>query len=472
MRARQARLARLRQDDATVLDRLYGTAYEDVRFPAPREFGDVEAADVLRFTLGLARALFDAGARTRDIQTAVIAVTATWGMQYLEVGIGGRSVQLQYAPPGRRPTVAFLALGSEDTRDLDRLAALQRLTTRIAATRMGCDEAAPALRRLTSGGSRWPWWFGLAGGALLAAMLCLLASGTVRAACVSPLVFLVAERASWTLGRSGLPSFYVTTLRTACVMAAVITLIDAGALSGPEGASVVAANVILMLPILSVVSLTEDAIDGFPSMAAVRAVGLAAFVAALVSGILITGFLLRGADTDARHTSLTALPVVLTLVTSCIGSLGNTVFMGGGPRLVPWGMATGLLGATVKVAGTSTLHWSTPLATGLATAAMGTVAAAAAPRTGIPARAVVIPGIAGGVLPGPDLYRGMLQLLLGVPGAGGYLLTTVTAVAAIGVGTVLGTIVGAGAERQWWRYRHTASGGAGVRGVPDGSGRG
>jgi hypothetical protein len=76
-----------------------------------------------RGVLHLGRELFRAGSSPRDIQTAVVAVTARWGMQNLEVDISGRSLQVQYAPPRRAPVVMLVVLGSEDTRDLSRLTA-------------------------------------------------------------------------------------------------------------------------------------------------------------------------------------------------------------------------------------------------------------------------------------------------------------------------------------------------------------
>lgn len=333
---RQARLDRLRQNEGTLLDRLYGTAYESVSFPPPRDFEDGQAAETLRFVLHLGRELFLAGSSTRDIQTAVVAVTATWGMQNLEVDISGRSLQVQYAPPRRAPVVMLIVLGSEDTRDLSRLTALERLTVRIVATRLAPADARAALDRLVAAPTRWPWWFTLGGGAVLAAMLCVLASGTARA----------------------------------------------------------------------------------------------------------------------------ALPVRLTLVTSGIGALGNAVFMGGGPRLVPWAMAAALVGAGVKMFGMAQLDWSAPLATGLATTVMGAVSTAIGPPAGVPARAVLIPGIAGSVLPGPDLYRSMLQLVLCVPGAHQYVVTTLASVAAIGVGGVLGSPLGAGSERMRGRSPQARTSGA------------
>ncbi|GAA3012341.1 hypothetical protein JCM13580A_37720 [Streptomyces drozdowiczii] len=454
--ARQARLDRLRQDDATLLDRLHATPYENVVFPPAREYGEDAAAGVLRFSLRLGHELFGAGAATRDIQTAVVAVTAAWGMQHLEIVVSGCALHLQYAPPGRPPVVMQAVLASDDSRDLSRLTALQGLTARIAATRLPHDEAAEALDRIVSAPARWPWWFTVGGGAVLASMLCVLASGTVRAALLAPLLFLVSNRVAWALTRTGLASFFVTAVQIALLMAGTMALIHPGVLSGREGASLLAANMILLLPILTVVSLTEDAIDGFRPMAAARTVSLVAFLTAAACGVLTVAFLVPGLDASARTTTLTALPVWLTLVTSGIGALGNAVFMGGGPRLVPWAVAAAVTGACVKLLGTTQLDWTAPLAIGVATAAMGLAAGALAPRAGAPARAILIPGIAGAVLPGPDLYRSLLQLLLHTPGAGTYLALTLASTAAIGVGAVLGTVLGAGGERQWRRRLHPA----------------
>ncbi|WP_228989121.1 hypothetical protein [Streptomyces sp. DH8] len=44
---------------------------------------------------------------------------------------------------------------------------------------------------------------------------------------------------------------------------------------------------------------------------------------------------------DARNTAFRALPLALSLVTSAVGALGNAIFMGGPPRLLPWAAGAG-----------------------------------------------------------------------------------------------------------------------------------
>ncbi|MYR35938.1 threonine/serine exporter family protein, partial [Streptomyces sp. SID4944] len=360
-RARREQLARLRDNESTLLDRLYGTEFEGYSFPAPHDVDERTAVACIRFALRHGRELFLAGAETRAIESAIVAVTARWGMDHMTVDVTARTIQAQYAPPGERPLTMMMETGSEDSRDLRQLGDLSALTHRVLDEGLRPLDAERELTRIISLKGYWPWWTKVLGGALLAAMLCVLASGTPKAAVVAPVVFLVGNRFGWALSTSGLPSFYVTGLQTAAVIGLTMVLADAHALTGGEAASVAAANMVLLLPILSVVSLAEDAISGFRAMAAGRLISVGMFLAAMVGGVSLVGFLLRDADVDARNTAFRALPLVLSLVTSAVGALGNAVFMGGPPRLLPWrwgGVLAGLVNGLLH----QELDLATPLA--------------------------------------------------------------------------------------------------------------
>ncbi|WP_411080516.1 threonine/serine exporter family protein [Streptomyces sp. cmx-18-6] len=448
-RARREQLARLRDNESTLLDRLYGTEFEGYAFPAPRDVDERTAVASMRFALRHGRELFLAGAQTLAIESAIVAVTARWGMDHMTVDVTSRTIQAQYAPPGARPLTMMMETGSEDSRDLRQLDDLSALTHRVLDEDLSPVAAERELTRIISLKGFWPWWTKVLGGALLAAMLCVLASGTPKAAAVSTVVFLVGNRFGWALSANGLPSFYVTGLQTAAVVGGTMLLADARALTGGEAASVAAANMVLLLPILSVVSLAEDAISGFRAMAAGRLISVGMFLAAMVGGISLVGFLLRDADVDARNTAFRALPLLLSLLTSAVGALGNAVFMGGPPRLLPWAMGAGVLAGLVNGVLHQELHQPTPLAVLGAAAVLGTAAGAVAPALRIPSRSLVVPGIAGALLPGPDVYRSLLQYALHVPGAGGYAVLAFATTAAIGVGTVLGSQIGGAAGRRW-----------------------
>ncbi|MET7637820.1 threonine/serine exporter family protein [Streptomyces sp. NPDC005438] len=450
-RARQQRLRRLEQDEATLLDRLHGTEYEGLVPPRPRTVDRSEAQRMLRFALRLSRQLFQAGAETRAIESAVIAVTASWGLDHLEVDITARSIQVQYAPPDTPPLVMMLVTGSEDSRDLQRLSALHALVRRVVVDGVQLPTAEDELSRITGAGSVWPWWTTVIGGAVLAAMLCLLASGTVTATLLAPAVLVVQNRVGWFLSRTGLPSFYVTAVQTAVVVTLSMLLIRVDVLDGAEAASLAAGNMVLLLPILSVVSLAEDAISGFRTMAAARVISVGMFLAAMVSGVVIVSALLLDTDNDVRNTAFRGLPLALTLVTAAVGALGNAVFMGGAARLLPYAVAAGVLGGLANQGAHRVLELPTPMAILIAATFLGLFGGALSPYARFPARAMIVPGIAGALLPGPDVYRSLLQYSLGVPGAGGYAVSALVSTAAIGAGTVLGRTLGAGAQRQWRR---------------------
>ncbi len=448
-RARREQLARLRDDESTLLNRLYGTEFEGYSFPEPRDVDEPTAVACMRFALRQGRELFLAGAETRAIESAIVAITARWEMDHMTVDVTSRTIQVQYAPPGAHPLTMMMVTGSEDSRDLRQLDDLSALTHRVVDKGLRPLEAEHELTRIISRKGFWPWWTTVLGGALLAAMLCVLASGTPQAAVVAPAVFLVSNRFGWALGAGGLPSFYVTALQTAAVIGLTMFLADAHVLTGGEAASVAAANMVLLLPILSLVSLSEDAISGFRAMAAGRLISVGMFLGAMVGGVALVGFLLRDADVDARNTAFRALPLALSLVTSAIGALGNAIFMGGPPRLLPWAAGAGVLAGLVNGVLHQELGQPSPMAALGAAAVLGAAAGAVAPSLHIPSRSLVVPGIAGALLPGPDVYRSLLQYGLHVPGAGGYAVLAFVTTAAIGVGTVLGSQLGGAAQRRW-----------------------
>ncbi|MEU0704560.1 hypothetical protein ACFY9H_08110 [Streptomyces bacillaris] len=78
-RARREQLARLRDNESTLLDRLYGTEFEGYSLPAPHDVDERTAVACIRFALRHGRELFLAGAETRAIESAIVAVTARWG---------------------------------------------------------------------------------------------------------------------------------------------------------------------------------------------------------------------------------------------------------------------------------------------------------------------------------------------------------------------------------------------------------
>ncbi|WP_306339308.1 threonine/serine exporter family protein [Streptomyces sp. AS13] len=338
------------------------TPYEHISFPAARVVPRTEAQSILALAARVGRALFRAGAETQHIEAAVLAVAAAQGMREVTADINARIITLQYVSQGYDPLALMEVIGSEETRNLRHLAQLD-----ISAGHHTPDQARQALDRAENSPAP-SWWQSQAGGALLSSMLCLLAAGTLRAALIPPVLFLVAAAVERALAATRLAGFFVTAARVAVLVALVTALVGLGIYSHSEAASTLAGNLILVLPLFTIVSLTEDKISGYRAVAAARAISLLSFFTALATGFALVAFMLRNTESDARSTTLLALPVAVSLLTGAVGALGNTFYMGGTWRFVPPACA---LDSQLPVF----------LATGLATWAMGFAAAHLARRT-------------------------------------------------------------------------------------------
>lgn len=265
---------------------LRGTPYEHISFPAARVVPRTEAQSILALAARVGRALFRAGAETQHIEAAVLAVAAAQGMREVTADINARIVTLQYISQGYDPLALMEVIGSEETRNLRHLAQLDLLVLDIAAGHHTPDQARQALDRAEN--SPTPsWWQSQAGGALLSSMLCLLAAGTLRAALITPVLFLVAAAVERALAATRLAGFFVTAARVAVLVALITALVGLGIYSHSEAASTLAGNLILVLPLFTIVSLTEDMISGYWAMAAARAISLLSFFTALATGFAL-----------------------------------------------------------------------------------------------------------------------------------------------------------------------------------------
>ncbi|WP_209270214.1 hypothetical protein [Streptomyces sp. NEAU-H3] len=108
---------------------------------------------VLPFRPDLAHALFLAGADTARIEARGVAVTDSQGLAEVAVDADARLAQARHWPPDGPPFSAFAVLGSEDSRDLERLTFLQRPADVVIS---GRTALAGAVRRPESGGAGAP----------------------------------------------------------------------------------------------------------------------------------------------------------------------------------------------------------------------------------------------------------------------------------------------------------------------------
>lgn len=399
------------------------------------------ARRVLSFALDVAMQMFRQGIETAVVVRTVRGLASAGGVDDLRISVGVRAIHLQYCPGGgEEPLVLFGSVRANDARDIGRMGDLEALAVRAGAGAISPADAERDAGILAQAGPTWPWYVSLLGGCLLAAMICLQANGTLLAAVVSAGLFVFANRVGWVLSTVGIAEFFQVAAKASTVLAVAISLLSLGVLTGHEAASLSAANLVLLLPILSLVSLVEDAVGDFHLMAAARIVTVLLLTGAIATGVMVVVSVANGLDIlgAASRVQLAALPLALVPVTALVGSLGNAILMGTPVRWWLLACGAGVVTSLVNWMGQSALGLAAPVSIFLATTVLGALAGAAARTLKVPTAVVAIPGLTGAVLPGPALYLSLSQVFARVPGSWDAVAEATVSTAAIGVGVVLG----------------------------------
>ncbi|MFI5560206.1 threonine/serine exporter family protein [Amycolatopsis japonica] len=399
------------------------------------------ARRVLTFALDVAMQMFRQGIETAVVVRTVRRLASAGGIEDPRISVAVRAIHVQYCPSdGGEPVVLLGSIEANDTRDIGRMGDLETLAVRAGTGEISPEEAERSVEELSAAGPTWPWYVSLLGGCLLAAMICLQANGTVLAALAAAALFVLANRVGWALGLIGIAEFFQVAAKAGTVLVAAIALLSLGLLDGHEAASLSAANLVLLLPILSLVSLVEDAVGDFHLMAAARMVTVLLLTGAILAGVMVVVSVANGLDIlgEAGRVQLAALPLALVPVTALVGSMGNAILMGTPVRWWPLACGAGVATSLVNWAGHSALGLATPLAIFLATTVLGILAGTAARTLRVPTAVVTIPGLTGAVLPGPAMYLSLSQVFAQVPGSWTAVAEAIVSTAAIGVGVVLG----------------------------------
>ncbi|MFJ2766590.1 threonine/serine exporter ThrE family protein [Streptomyces sp. NPDC087300] len=448
------RKKRRESEGAEVLERLKHTEFDGAVDVSSQTLSGREARRVMDFALRLGQELFLCGFDTQTIESSVIAVSTALGLNHLEVDITARTIHLQYAPPHEIPaSIMRVTRTAEDPRDLRRMAALHRLVGHVVAERLDVRQSLKALRRIQDTPPHWPWWVRTVGGGVLAASVTLQVGGSAWAALTAVAVLMACDRVGWLLLRGAMPFFFAIAVQAALAVALGIAL-SSTSLIGPYSTAVMAANLVVLLPIVPLIALPQDGITGFSLMAATRAVNVTLALAGMATGVLVVALLADEATEDiyAPQIDHATLPVWGGLIVSAVGALGNCFSMGGNRRLLPVAVAAGVMGGAVNMAVSHAVH-APALAVLCAAAALGASAAVCSPALRVPAAAVVIPGTTGALLPSLQVYESLTQLSVGREGAGTAALLALLSTATIGVGAVAGSLIGHGLIRVATRLR-------------------
>ena len=441
--AARSMLRRLVQGEApptqamSIVERLAGSPYAN---PTVQAAGpDANARKALDFSLSLAESMFRYGAGALEVETSIIAVTAAFGLDAIEVDITNQSVVINYSAKDQTPTTVLRVVRSW-TNNYAGLTAIHRLVSDIADGGVSRTEAAQRLDEITHRPKPFPRWMVTAAFGIFSAAIVAFVGGGPLASLAGFVSCIAVDLVSRKLGEWRVPEFFSVATSAALVTLTALLLWWLDVPIAP--ALVVVGGILLLLPTGRLVSATQDAINGFPVTAAGRFLSAILVFAALVAGIaiaLVAGTALGIPEIEVLESSGSQYPwpvvaalIFIAVAMICIAEQTDV-------KLVIPTSLVAVAGYLLLVTAT-TAGVGYRLAPALAAVLIGALSRVVALRLGAPQLVVAVPALLF-LYPGLTIFRSLYTLTLDTArvadGALG-LFNALTVVLAIAAGVVLG----------------------------------
>lgn len=425
----------------SIVERLAGSPYAN---PRVRTGGpDASARKTLDLALGLAETMFRYGAGALEVETAIIAVTAAFGLESIEVDITNQSVLLNYSPKDQTPITVMRVVRSW-TNNYAGLGLIHQLVTDIIDGGISRAEAANRLEEIMQRPKPFPRWaVTFSSGVFAAAIVGFIGGGPLASAVgfVSTILVSLLQR---TMGRWRVPDFFTTAASGFVVTGLAMLMWSLQAAISPG--IVVAGGILLLLPSGRLVSAVQDAINGFPVTASGRFLSAFLTFGATVAGIavaLVVGVMLGVPRLDVTETVESQYPFLVTLLLLMAALATISITEQSPVNLLLPTVLTGAAGYLVLHAA-ELIGLGPRIAPAAAAVFIGMVARVVALRMGAPQLIVAVPAILF-LFPGLSIFRAMYGLSIGsddiTVGAVG-IFNALTVILAIAGGVVLGDNLG------------------------------
>ncbi|WP_082046237.1 threonine/serine ThrE exporter family protein [Arthrobacter sp. L77] len=421
----------------SIVERLAGSPYANpmIQVGGP----DAGARKALDFALNLAETMFRYGAGALEVETSIIAVTAAFGLDHIEVDITNQSVIINYSAKDQTPTTVLRVVRSW-TNNYAGLTAIHRLVSDIADGGVSRTEAAQRLDEITHRPKPFPRWMVTAAFGIFSAAIVAFVGGTLLGSLVGFISCILVDLVSRKLGEWRVPEFF--SVATSSALVTLIAMLFWWLEVPIAPALVVVGGILLLLPTGRLVSATQDAINGFPVTAAGRYLSAILVFAALVAGIavaLVAGSAIGIPELDVFESAgsqypwpLVAVLVFIAVAMICIAEQTDVKLV------IPTSLvavAGYLLMISAVAAGVGYR-----LAPALAAILIGGLSRVVSLRLGAPQLVVAVPAVLF-LYPGLSIFRSMYMLTIESEivsdGALG-LFNALTVVLAIAAGVVLG----------------------------------
>jgi len=399
-----------------------------------------EAIDI---ALRLGVVFLSCGAPTSDVQDAVFAAGAVLGLTGFEVDINFSSISLSVPRQQGSPAQSAIRVVRTWHVNHARLAAAHRIMLDLSSERLDRAEVSARLRVVeTTEAGYGRTIVTLAFGVMAAAIVVSLGGNALTSAIAFGSAILV-DLAGRFIGARGAPAFFVNAVGAliASMVAVAFTAADADAPS----ALVVAGGIMALLPGLSLVVASQEAIGRFPVTAGARLIDLIAAAAGIVAGVLIALLIADKLDiamiAAQRFATDRGIAWVGVIAAGIAASASAASSRSPISMFLPAALA-GALGVAV-LRGMATVSHSEGAATALAAAAVGVLAEGLARWRRVPPVLIIAPGVIP-LLPGLTLYRGLLEYSQGRPSAGtADLVESITLALALAAGVLFGELISA-----------------------------
>lgn len=427
----------------SIVERLAGSPYAN---PRVRSGGpDASARKTLDLALSMAETMFRYGAGALEVETAMIAVTAAYGLDNIEVDITNQSVLLNYSPKDQTPITVMRVVRSW-TNNYAGLALVHRLVTDIVDGNVSRAEAAQQLNTIVHQPKPFPRWaVTFSAGLFAAAIVAFIGSGPLGSAVAffSTILVSLLQRL---LGRWRVPDFFTTAASGFLVTALAMLFWALDATDSLEldiaPGIVVAGGILLLLPTGRLVSAVQDAINGFPVTAAGRFLSAFLTFGAIVAGIavaLVVGALMGMPRLEVTEVASSPYPFAVTVLLLAVALATISVTEQSPVNLV---LPTVLIGLGGFLVGSlsEAVGVGPRLTPAIAAIVIGMAARIVALRMGAPQLVIAVPAVLF-LFPGLSIFRSMYGLSIGLEDVSAGvigLFNALTVILAIAGGVVFG----------------------------------
>ena len=250
---------------------------------------DVRVGEILDLAGRVGALLMASGMPATATMDQVTSIAAAYGIERCEVDVISTTIHVAAYRGPSLPAASTLHVVQSRSIDFSRLAAVDRLVTRIRAGEISSSDARDELDAIVTAPHPYKRWIAtLAWGALAFAT-----AGTLGAswlACVvSALSAMTVDRVNRRLNRHGLPFFFQYAVGGAIATAPPLILFWFGPRIGLhfEPTVAIAAGLVVLLAGLSLVGSVGDVITGAPVTAAGRFFELVMMTGATIAGVAL-----------------------------------------------------------------------------------------------------------------------------------------------------------------------------------------